>query len=141
MQFFRTDYSNKRPNDINKRWNLKPLKARINLVYDNYNNGNNSDAVVRPFPEIKTPHYKSRYSYRGKAQYVVLNGNIILSEFIDLDRAIEYAKEVITEKYRAKILLETRGDEQEEFIKAFDYDEKELKRVFVKRITYWVLDY
>lgn len=116
--------------------NLKPLKARINLVYDNYNNGDNSDAVVRPFPEIKTPHYKSRYSYRGKAQYVVLNGNIILSEFIDLDRAIEYAKEVITEKYRAKILLETSGDEQEEFIKAFDYDEKELKRVFVKRINY-----
>ena len=67
---------------------LDRLKAAINLNYDQFNQRNQHCIVVRPFPEVDTPRFADRWT-KKQSQYVVLHGEIVLSEFISLERAEE----------------------------------------------------
>lgn len=75
--------------------NLDRLKAAINLNYDQFNQCNQNFIVFMPFPEVDTPRYVDRWT-KEQFQYVVLNGEIVLSEFIFLERAEEYAVEYVS---------------------------------------------
>ena len=75
--------------------NLDRLKAAINLNYDQFNQRNQNCIVVRPFPEVDTPRYVDRWT-KKQSQYVVLHGEIVLSEFISLERAEEYTVEYVS---------------------------------------------
>ena len=110
--------------------NLDKLKAAINLNYDQYNQQKQTDLVVRPFPEINTPHYVDRWN-NETAKYVVLYGDTVLSEFIKLDRAIAYAEDYISSKLRINIYQEAIGGESSDFIRAFDTSKE---WIYVKRI-------
>ena len=112
---------------------LKRLKAGINLVYDQYNNGNGGDIVVRPFPEITTPHFVDKWGEK-KAEYVVLKGNDILSEFINFDRADRYAKEYVNKYLKNELCREISGDEYSGYIKAFAYNLDFPSWIFIKKI-------
>lgn len=80
------------------RLRLDGIKAQINLTYDQYQNNTwnyrNEQVTVRPFPNIKTPRYQNRLS-KEIANYEVLHGDTLLSTFIDMDVAIEYAETYI----------------------------------------------
>ena len=87
---------------------LRKLKAAINLNYDQYNNRreficwSHENIVVRPFPEVKTPHYEARYGGE-KAKYQIYIGDIVLTEMIELDGAIKYAKEYIKTRLEEEV--------------------------------------
>ncbi|MBO4623143.1 MAG: hypothetical protein J5691_04560 [Bacilli bacterium] len=111
----------------------------INLVYDQYNGSNgsffktNNRVMVRPFPNLPTPMYVERYSNK-KAQYEVLEGNIILSQFIDLERAKEYAKMYVTGNLGINVLKVCVGDEDTDFIEAYDISHNIEKWVYLKKV-------
>lgn len=67
--------------------NLTVIKAGINYSFDHYNNHEfNSNVYLRPYPEIKTPHYVHRYS-REKAIYEVIYDGGVVGETFTLERA------------------------------------------------------
>ncbi len=112
------------------------IKAQINLVYDQYNGGNsynNMGVNVRPFPLIKTPIYKERYSDK-KALYEVVERNNVLSQFIDLERAKDYANKYVTYNLKMKIVKKCIGDENSEFIEAYDTNHNLRDWVYVRKI-------
>ena len=117
------------------------LKAQINLVYDQYNNRNefmeyeHEDIVVRPFPEVDTPHYKKRFRDE-KAKYVVCHGNAVLSEFIEEETAIKYARAYVSSKLDIKVYTETVGNENTPFIRAFDTGHNTSNWIYIKEIKY-----
>ncbi|MBQ7275783.1 MAG: metallophosphoesterase [Bacilli bacterium] len=119
--------------------NTDKVKAQINLVYDQYNGGNgsffktNNRVMVRPFPNLPTPIYVERYSNK-KAQYEVLEGNIILSQFIDLERAKEYAKVYVTGNLGVDVLKVCIGGEDTNFIEAYDTSYDMGKWVNLKKV-------
>ena len=113
--------------------NLNKLKARINLVYDQYNHGYNGP-VIRPFPNIKTPHYVDRYS-KEKAQYVVLFRDIILSEFLNLDTALNYVQKYIEKELRIETYREI-VKENDDYVKAYDLGYEDGKLIYIKKIEY-----
>ena len=94
--------------------NLNPIKAQINLTYDQYNNGSmysfGNSIHCRPFPYVKTPRYKDRWK-GDVAQFAVYHGSKILSTFIDKGRAIEYAENYITHNLRISLLQYTENKE------------------------------
>lgn len=51
--------------------------------------------MVRPFPDVKTPRYVDRWT-KKQSQYVVLHGENVLSEFVSLERAEEFAVEYVS---------------------------------------------
>lgn len=113
------------------------IKAQINLVYDQYNGGSffnmNNSVYVRPFPYIKTPIYKERYS-KKEAEYEVTEGNIILSQFIDLERAKEYAKVYVTGNLRISLVRTIIGGDSCDYIEAYDTSYDTNKWVYLRRI-------
>ena len=121
--------------------NLKPLKARINLVYDQYNNRrefidfDREDIVVRPFPEIDTPHYVSRHGDK-KAKYMVCHGPVVLTEFISEEAAIKYAEQYITKELKIELLRKTIGDDECDFVYAYDTSYIVSNWVYIREIKY-----
>lgn len=121
---------------------LKKLKAAINLNYDQYNNRwefvNDSidrDIVVRPFPEIETPHYQERYD-GDIAEYAVYKGDVILTEYIKKSGAIKYAKKYIELELGLKHATLIDGDENSDFVVAFDIGYGLDNAIFIKKINY-----
>ena len=113
--------------------NLDRLKAAINLNYDQFNQRNQNCIVVRPFPEVDTPRYVDRWT-KKQSQYVVLHGEIVLSEFISLERAEEYAVEYVSKNLGLTIFKEVIGNESSDYIKAYDTSYNMKQWVFLKRI-------
>ena len=89
--------------------------------------------MVRPFPNLLTPTYVERYSNK-KAQYEVLEGNIILSQFLDLERAKEYAKVYVTGNLGIDVLKVYVGAEDTNFIEAYDTSYDMGKWVYLKKV-------
>lgn len=117
--------------------NTKKIKAQINLVYDQYNGGSffdtNHQVNVRPFPNIKTPIYKERYS-KEEAKYEVVQEGKILSQFISLERAREYANVYVSGNLGIEVFKVTIGDENRDFIEAYDTSHDTNKWVYLKKI-------
>ena len=117
--------------------NTDKVKAQINLVYDQYNGGyffeTNNQVLVRPFPNITTPTYIERYSNK-KAQYEVLEGKLVLSQFINLERAKEYAKVYVTGNLGIVVFNVCKGGENADFIEAYDTSHNMEKWVYLKKI-------
>ena len=109
--------------------NLDGLKAQINLIYDQYNQSGNNETVVRPFPSVKTPRYQNCVN-REYAHYVVLQGKNVLSEFIQLDRAIEYAEEYIRKTLGKKII----PIHDQNFIKTYKTGYDTFEWLYVKKL-------
>ena len=112
------------------------MKAQINLVYDQYNGGNsfnNHGVNVRPFPKVKTPRYRERYGEKVAA-YEVVEGDKILSQFINLDRAKEYANAYVTYNLKIELVRRCIGNEDSEFIEAYDTSHNMKKWVYVRKI-------
>lgn len=116
--------------------NTNKVKAQINLVYDQYNGGSffktNNKVMVRPFPEVATPTYIDRYSEK-KAEYEVVENNKILSQFVELERAKEYARVYVfgnlgMEFYK---IITGNGDN---FIEGFDTNHSSYSWVYLKKI-------
>ena len=111
---------------------LNPIKAQINLTYDQYNNGsmyyNGSEVACRPFPNVKTPRYIDKWR-EGTAQFAVYHGNRILSTFIKKERAIEYAENYIAHNLRCD--LPRYEEEEEPYLRSYDmgYDMAQWVRV------------
>lgn len=79
---------------------LRRLKERINLTYDQYNRNPfnyHGGVTVRPFPEIQTEVIKD-------IKYRVVENDNILSEFFDLESAKEYANVYVKENLRQEIV-------------------------------------
>lgn len=112
---------------------LDRLKAAINLNYDQFNQRNQHCIVVRPFPEVDTPRYVDRWA-KKQSQYVVLHGEIVLSEFISLERAEEYTIEYVFKNLGLTIFKEVIGNESSDYIKAYDTSYNMKQWVFLKRI-------
>lgn len=118
--------------------NLTKLKAAINLNYDHYNQRNEflwfkDDIVVRPFPEIQTPHYTDKHS--GKtASYTVYQGDTILSDFFELDFAIAYADIYVSRNLGINITNEIIGNENNDFVRIYDTGHDMSKWVYIRRI-------
>lgn len=105
---------------------LRKLKAAINLNYDHYNQRDeliefkkSEDVVERPFPEIETPHYSDKHSGE-KAKYSVYYDKTILSDFLELEKAINYAELYLTKKLGIDIYQEADGSDRSDFVKAYD---------------------
>ncbi len=116
--------------------NTDKVKAQINLVYDQYNGGNsfnNHGVNVRPFPKVKTPRYRERYGEKVAA-YEVVEGDKILSQFINLDRAKEYANAYVTYNLKIELVRKCIGNEDSEFIEAYDTSHNMKKWVYVRKI-------
>jgi len=116
--------------------NTDRVKAQINLVYDQYNGGNsynNRGVNVRPFPDIKTPIYKEKYS-DNEAKYEVTSGDVILSQFVDLDRAKDYANAYVAYNLKVDLIRKIIGNENKDFIEAYDTSHNINKWVYVRRI-------
>ena len=114
----------------------RKVKAQINLVYDQYNGGNSwcdYRVHVRPFPFVKTPIYKERYGDK-EASYEVVEGNNILSQFVDLDRAKEYASAYVTKNLHIDLVKKCIGNEDSEFVEAYDTNYNPEKWVYVRLI-------
>ena len=113
--------------------NLGPLKAQINLTYDQFNNHSSNfyDRVVevRPFPEIKTPRYVDKNS-KEKARYEVVHRNRVLSTFIKLDLAIRYAELYVTQNLRVSTLRFETGDAP--LVRAYDTWREKAEWVFIR---------
>ena len=78
------------------RLSLTPIKAQINLTYDQYlNNPSNIErgqkVEARPFPNIPTPRYQDRWT-KEKAHYLVRQGEKTLATFLSRETAIVYAE-------------------------------------------------
>lgn len=58
--------------------------------------------MIRPFPEVETPHYKVRYG-NEVAKYQICYGDVVLTEMIELDAAIKYAKRYIKTRLNEKV--------------------------------------
>ena len=116
--------------------NTEKVKAQINLVYDQYNGrsyASNGSVTVRPFPNIKTPIYKERYGDRI-AKYEVVEGDCILSQFIELDRAKEYAELYVKYNLKMNLFKVTIGNESCDFIEAYDTSYNSKEWVYVRMI-------
>ena len=77
---------------------LRKLKERINLTYDQYNRNSSNyhnGVKVRPFSEIKTKVIK-------RIKYRVIENNNILCEFFDFDSAKKYAITYINKNLKIK---------------------------------------
>lgn len=119
---------------------LKKLKAAINLNYDQYNNrseldwSSNPDIVVRPFPEIDTPHYEDRYG-RDKANYMIFLGETILTEFIEIEGAEIYVKEYLEQKLNIDVVNKIEGGENDDYLYAYDTGDPS-NLLYIKKIKY-----
>ena len=119
---------------------LKKLKAAINLNYDQYNNrselhwSSNPDIVVRPFPEIDTPHYEDRYG-RDKANYMIFLGETILTEFIEIEDAEIYVKEYLEQKLNIDVVNKIEGGENDDYLYAYDTGDPS-NLLYIKKIKY-----
>ena len=119
---------------------LDKLKAAINLNYDHYNQRwelmefSQQDVVVRPFPEADTPHYCDKHS-REMAQYAVYHGQTILSEFLKLQNAINYAELYLSQKLKNKSTRRIEGGEGSDYLYAFDTSCDYQKWVFIRKIA------
>ena len=85
---------------------LEPIKAQINLTYDQFNNGSmyfhGNGVSRRPFPFVRTPRYHNHWNGEA-ARFAVYHGDRILSTFIEMERAIEYAENYITHNLRLSL--------------------------------------
>ena len=121
--------------------NLIKLKAAINLNYDHYNQCHELvdtswfDIVIRPFPEIPTPHYVDTFS-KEKAKYVVMHGEIILSEFLKYEYAEKYASIYMSNNLGIEVWTETIGGNDTPFVRAFDTGHNTSNWVYIKEIKY-----
>lgn len=72
---------------------LDGIKARINLVYDQYLNHeanyHNDKVMIRPFPKVKTPLYVDHWSGE-KAQFEVWHNNRLLASFLEKELAVHF---------------------------------------------------
>lgn len=116
---------------------LNPIKAQINLTYDQYNNGSmallGNDVTYRPFPEVKTPRYRAKWG--GElAQYEVYHGSRILSTFIRKEQAIAYVETYIKSNLR---LNEIRYEESSHGVyqRSYDTGEDKSKWVYINAIV------
>lgn len=113
------------------------MKAQINLVYDQYNGGSsfktNNRVFIRPFPNVKTPTYFDRWN-NVYAKYEVVEGNKILSQFIELDRAKDYAVTYVSGNLGIELLRITSGNEEEDYIEAYDTCHNINNWVYVRKI-------
>lgn len=113
------------------------IKSQINLVYDQYNGGNffetNHKVYARPFPEIATPVYKERFTDMI-AQYEVVEGDNILSQFISFNRAKEYAKVYVEGNLGIASIRIIYGNEECDFIEAYDTSYTMEKWVYIKKV-------
>ena len=120
---------------------LDKLKAAINLNYDHYNqchelvDCSNFDIVIRPFPNVETPHYVDIHS-RKKAMYAVFHGERILSEFLDYKYAEKYVAIYLSNNLGLKRWMETIGNESTPFVRAFDTGYNTSNWVYIKGIKY-----
>lgn len=118
--------------------NTEKIKAQINLVYDQYNGGyffdTSKHVCVRPFPNIKTPIYK-QWIDNLDATYEVVHGDAILSQFVELDRAKEYASLYVEYNLWNKNANKILGNENNEFIEAYNVDKDRTKWVYVRKIN------
>lgn len=55
-----------------------------------------------------------------KRKYVVLCDDVVLSEFSDLDKAIDFASSYVFHELCVKIYQELIGNDESDFIRAFD---------------------
>ncbi len=122
---------------------LDKLKAAVNLNYDHYNQRielfwfpDSQDIVQRPFPEVKTPHYTERHS-REKAQYAVMEGDIVLSEFLEQENAVNYARLYAKSRSSDKSYSETSFDSDSDIISTYDFEsDNRARRIAVRRLPY-----
>ena len=103
--------------------NLDKVKAQINLVYDQYINGNNynniNEVITRPYPFVKTPHYKARFNdIEGKYE-VIYNGGV-LCELCEEEFAIEYVKTFLKTKIKEKEYNIVKSDGDFIFVSLID---------------------
>jgi hypothetical protein len=116
--------------------NTSKIKAQINLVYDQYNGGNsfnNNGVNVRPFPMVNTPIYKEKYSNKV-AKYEVVEGDVILSQFVELDRAKEYAEAYVKYNLKIDLIRKLIGNENYSYLEAYDTSYNHKKWVYVRMI-------
>jgi len=116
--------------------NTSKIKAQINLVYDQYNGGNcfnNNGVNVRPFPTVNTPIYKEKFSDRV-AKYEVVEGDVILSQFVELDRAKEYAEAYVKYNLKIDLIRKLIGNENYSYLEAYDTSYNHKKWVYVRMI-------
>jgi hypothetical protein len=114
--------------------NLKALKARINLVYDQYNNRDElmlspscADTPKRPFPEIRTPQAKDY-------KYVVTQNGKILSAFRELANAKQYITTYIKNNYpKLSVYGTTIGNEDSDFIECYDTGHNENEWIYLSK--------
>lgn len=75
--------------------NIDKVKAQVNFVYDQYINGSSyhleNGFISRPYPNIKTPHYKAKYGEK-EGEYRVIYNDGVLAEICEEGFAVEYAK-------------------------------------------------
>ena len=115
------------------------LKAAINLNYDHYNQRkelidfNNQEIVIRPFPEIKTPHYVDKCT-KEVAKYAVYHGKTILSEFIKLESAKKFIEIYASHHSDTNLLRRIEGNEEVDFLYAYDISYNHNEWVFLKII-------
>lgn len=121
---------------------LKKLKAAINLNYDHYNQRSeliwfkkSGDVVVRPFPKIETPHYSDKYSGE-KAKYSVVHGDVILSDFLELENAINYAELYIQSKFGIEQVSELALDNAFDALRAYKVGHGLAQWILIKEIKY-----
>lgn len=120
---------------------LNKLKAAINLNYDHYNqchelvDFSSFNIVSRPFPYVNTPHYVDTFSFK-KAKYVVLEGNKILSEFLEFEYSLKYVYIYLQEKLNIKDWKEIIGNKESSTIRTFNTGSNLAKWIYIKKIDY-----
>ena len=95
--------------------NIDKVKAQVNLVYDQYINGGSyhleNGFISRPYPNIKTPHYKAKYGEK-EGEYRVIYNDGVLAEICEEGFAVEYAKVFLEKVLKVtKFSIKKNGDD------------------------------
>jgi hypothetical protein len=82
---------------------------------------------------VNTPIYKEKYSNRV-AKYEVVEGDVILSQLVELDRAKEYAESYVRYNLKIDLIRKLIGNENYSYIEAYDTSYNHKKWVYVRMI-------